>query len=390
MCDGVDNDCNGVVDDDAKFVPVLGEAPVLVSDPSFVFGSAGGIAFGGKAEGYVAAYTGEVAEGTKIFVRALSPNGVPLGTASAVNETKGDAAGGPVVWTGDRYGLAWTDRRTGDYEIFFNTLGPDGKKLGPDVRLSFADDFSIGPSIGWNGSDFHVVWEDRRSGKFAIYGRQVALDGNLATPEIVIAKEDDCESPSIAASAPGMGVLYRTGDSQDSAIVFRSLSAAFAEVGPPIVLAKDGNFETPQLVRNGDDFVAVWTKKAPHRVFGAVLGPKGEIKVAPAELSPPGGQNRAPYALPLGDRLVLVYSRQSDTGYDLWSRALSSTLVAEGEPALLTSGPGDDIAQALTFGPSGDIGVFFDGKIPSPKGGLATAAFFTRLSCAAGASPSKP
>ncbi len=385
VCDGVDNDCNGIVDDDAKFVPAPGEAPVLVSDPALKQAGAGGIAFAGKSAGYLAAYTGEDPKGSRVLVRPLDATGAPSGEPLSVLKDDGDGSGGPIVFTGDRYGIAWTDRRTGDYEIWFNTLAPDGKKLGPDVRLSYADGFSLAPTIAWNGTSFHVLWQDERDGFFEVWAREVSLEGAPLGKERLVAEDLGAEVPSASGSSAGMAVLYRTGDSVDSGIAFRTFDAGFEHVSAPVELVSGAVFESPYLVRSGDAYVALWVKKAPHRVFGAVLDTKGTLVVPAKELSAPGGQNRFPLALPLGDRVVLVHSRQGDDAYDLISRALDLSLQPLSEPQKITSSAGDEAAGALTFGPSGDIGVLFSGKIPKSGGGVKGAVFFSRLLCSAGA-----
>ena len=106
--------------------------------------------------------------------------------------------------------------------------------------------------------------------------------------------------------------------------------------------------------------------------------------VQAVEVSAPGGQNRGPLALPLGDRVVVTYSRQGTSGYDMFSRALSKTLVPLSDPQQITDGTGDDFAGALTFGPSGDLGVLYSGKVPKSGGGVKGAVFFSRLLCSAG------
>ncbi|MCC6646765.1 MAG: hypothetical protein IT374_14475 [Polyangiaceae bacterium] len=385
LCDGVDNDCNGVVDDEARFVPAPGEAPRLVSDPSLALASAGGLAFGDTSTGYISAYSAQLALGdTKLVVRELSATGGADGPPVAINETAGDAFGGPVVWTGDRYGVAWSDRRDGNYEIYFNTLAPDGHKTGPDVRVTSAPDFSLSPTLVWNGSTFHLVWQDRRSGSFELYGRQLSLDGALLGDEVVLPSAGGAESPWLAGSSSGLALIDRIGDSQDSAIELRRLGAGFVQEGPTLLLADHGRFEAPYVVKNGERYVALWVQKDPHRVFGAVLGPSGALEVPATELSPPGTQSRGPIALPLGDRLVLLYSRQSADGYELYSQPLTGALVADGAEAQLTSSPGDDFAAAMTFGAAGDVGVLFNGRLPDAGGGLKSAVYFSRLVCAAG------
>jgi hypothetical protein len=387
ICDGVDNDCNGVVDDNAKYVPV-GGAPVQVSEPGLSKAHAGGIAFAGKPGGYLASYSALTGGDTDLVVRTIDALGNPGPTSTPVNFTTGDAFPGPMVWTGDRYGMAWPDRRDGDWEIYFNTFAPDGAKLGPDVRVTDQPGFSLSPSLVWAGTSFLLAWQDDNDSPLTgslIYGRQLALDGTFIGEELQLTDQLDTESPSLAASPLAAGFAYRKGTSLEAEVLFQPLGLDFKPKGAPVTLAGGGeNYEAPTLIWNGSTFVATWNQKQPFSVFGAVLSPTGAVQVPKTELSPPGGSQRWVTGLPLGDRVIVVYGEQAADGYNLFSRTFSSALAPLSDPQQLTSSPGDDEVSAVVFGPGGDVGVFFTGRVQAQPKGLKDAAFFTRLQCQAG------
>src|SRR5207247_1490310 len=100
VCDGLDNDCNGVVDDGAQFSPV-GDA-VKVSDGTI--GDPQSLGYSGGS-GYMGVYSAEIDSRTSIYLQSLT--GAGERTSPAVKFTPGpaDAYGGPLIWTGDRYGI---------------------------------------------------------------------------------------------------------------------------------------------------------------------------------------------------------------------------------------------------------------------------------------------
>lgn len=388
LCDGVDNDCNGIIDDNASFIPLDGST--LVSDPASVLAGAGGL--GSTSSGFLATINAQDADDTKIYARPLDATGKPAAAASLVNPTTGDASGGPLVFTGDRFGLAWEDRRSGDYEIYFATLGPDGKKLRQDVRLTDAADFSVNPTIGWNGTTFSVVWQDRRSGDFTLRGQKLDLDGNKIGDDvpIVTSPGEDVESPSLAVSTSGTALAYRTGDSESSRVQVRILDDNLKLVGTATTLAENGRFEAVSVVPNGSDFLVTWGARDPFRIFGAILNKQGTVLVAPREISPPGGQSRIGVPVALGDRFVMVFGRVGSSGYDLFSLTLDQKLTATGPAALVSAGVGDELPSSVALGAKGSIGVLYNGKIPDPKGGVKGAAFFSRLECRGSSTTTPP
>lgn len=383
VCDGVDNDCNGIVDDGAIYTPPAALPPVLVSDASLPLATASSLARSPKSGGYLASYTGQGDGGhTKVTVRRLGDDGVPLASSVPVNLTLGDAEGGPLAWTGDRYGLAWSDRRLGNYTIWFAPLGPQGEKLGPDVQVSTGADFSINPALAWDGTSFLVVWQDRRSGSFAVWGRRLADDGTPQGAETLIADEDDAEGPTIAASSLGAVVVYRRGGVMESSIVARSLGPSLSAVGAPKSLDIHGHYAEPNVVRSGERFFASWVDADPqHHLRAAILDVDAGAVVGPQSLSLPTGDSRAPRAIGLGDRALVVYGRTLPaTGYDVWARTFDAKLAPMGDAVALTSSVGDELPDGVAFGHAGDIAVLFTGRIPATSG-YKPAVELTRLAC---------
>ena len=384
VCDGVDNDCNGIVDDGAIYLPVSGTLPVLVSDASLPIATATSLARAPGVAGYLASYTAQGLDGhTKVTVRRLGEDGVGLASGQAINLTLGDAEGGPLVWTGDRYGLAWSDRRTGDYEIWFSPLDKEGNKLGPDARVSFATGFSISPSLGWDGTSFYVVWQDRRAGTFAIWGRRIDDLGAPLGEETLLAAEDEAEAPSIAVSSSTLAVLYRRGGPTAGTIALRTFQPGLTAPSPPLVLAKDGPYAEPSLIVQGADLFATWVAAGQqHRVHGALLSSAGAAKIGPIELALPAGETRAPRALGLGDRIVLVYGHVSaGTGYDVWTSTLGANLASLGPPQPMTAASGDELPEGVAFGAGGDVAAVLTGRIPATGKGFKPAAEFGHLAC---------
>jgi hypothetical protein len=384
-CDGVDNDCNGVVDDNAAYVPVGADAVRI--DGEGAPAAPGGLAWSGSgATGYLATYTGTVSAKTRVFAQRLSVDGQKLGGPGQVTLVNADAAGGAVAWTGDRYGVVWADRRDGDYELFFNRLGPDGAKLGPDVQLSNAYGFSVYGSVVFNGLYFVVVWEDDRSGPFEVYGQRVDLDGKLVGGNVRLTTSTtyESEAPVLAVSQHGVGVAWHYGSGSVHRIMFRHFSPELEPLSKEVRLtAASATGRYPIIVWNKQSYVVAWfdIDHSPQAVYGAVVNEDGTVVVPATVLTNSPRHSRYPSLLPLGDRMLLVYSddRDQNLGYELYSRMLTSKLAPWMPEARLTFAQGESVYPTPAFGPSGDIGVLFrDDRLSAPH------VYFTRLRCQAG------
>jgi hypothetical protein len=382
VCDGIDNDCNGVVDDGATFVPT-GQLDVQVDQPGDDPAGPGGLAYSGaETSGYMSAYTATIAGKTKTLLQALSTSGDKLAERVQLTNINADASGGPLVWSGDRYGVAWMDRRHGDYEIYFNQLHPDGTKLYPDIRITNADGFSIYPSLAFNGLHFVVVWQDERDGGFAIWGQRIDLSGNLVGGNVkLVSQWGEAEAPSLAIGTKGMGIAWNHSDGSDvHAVRFRLFTPELAPSSDVINLTSSLSGVYPGVVWNKQSYVAAWFDKsaAPYAVYGSVIEESGAVTVASKLLTQSPKHSRYPSLLPLGDRLMMMYSddRDNNTGHELYARMFTATLEPLSAETRVTNAIGDSAYPVPSFGPAGDMGVLFRDE---RKDGHHV--YFTRLQC---------
>lgn len=391
ICDGVDNDCNGVVDDDASFVP-LDAQPVRVSTDDIPPASPSSLAYSGSS--YAAVYTG-TSSGFRVYRNLLSETGASIGDGQqSLTLNSADSTGGVAIWTGDRYGVAYQARFEGDYEVYFVTVDANGQPFGPPTRISDALGFSVNVELAWTGTRFVVAWQDERDGLFQIYARLVDLDGVPSSPETPLTQFGgfENESPVVAASSQGIGVAWLRSDlsSGVSSIEFQSFGFDLAPLSDRVSLS-DGTSEAvgPTIAWNDSEYVVAWFDKSrtPRGIWGAVVGAGGSVRVPakPVSNPPSNARSRYPAMRALGDRVLFVYSddRDQNQGYELYSRMLDASLEPlpsglSAEQRITTAG-GDSIYAKPAFGPDGDVGVLFR----DDRDG-AQHVWFTRLGCFAG------
>jgi hypothetical protein len=389
VCDGADNDCNGIVDDNAVFIPE-GLEPVQVSSRALDLAGSGGLAWSGTS--YVSTYYGETGSGISAFRNVLDETGNP-GTETPLTVTNSDSSGGPILWVGDRYGVVWQDRPDNDYEIFFRLLDESGGTVvTAPVQVSDGfGGFSVNPDIGWTGNNFVVVWQDEREGVFDVYGQILDIDGNLVGSDVKLTEAGNLknESPIVAASSEGIGVVWGRDAGPNGFVQFRTFDFQLQPVSEVIEL-NDGLSDAvyPVVVWNDGAYVIAWYDKSasPKAVYGAVVSPDGTVIVPAKPLTNPGGNNSRYVSLkPLGDRVLGVYSddRDLNTGYEVYARMVSETLDPIGEELRVTNAPGDSVYPRPAFGPEGDVGILFRDDRPTPSG-IEQRVWFTRLGCNAG------
>jgi hypothetical protein len=394
VCDGVDNDCNDVIDDNATFVPE-GVEPIRISTTDFGYADPAGIAYSG--ESYVAVYTS--GQGQRVFTTGLTPEGdkIPPGDVK-LTDVDADSFGGPLVWIGDRYGVVFQDRRFDNYEIFFTLLNDKGEKVIADVRLSSAFGFSLYPSIGWNGTEFIVVWQDERDGDnfYNVYAQRVSVDGVPIGGNVALTDDVDGygnEAPWVAVGDTSIAVVWGIGDSSFRWVRFQTFTNELEPIMPEPISLTDGqsNPRGQFVAWNEDNYVVAWHEESgeTRSIYAAVVEQNGTVSSQPTAISAPaaGGQSRFPHLKALGDRVLALYQDNRDTGkYELYARMVDENLQPITGEQRITFTPNDSTGPIAAFGPDGSIGVLFQ-DYDSATSPAEQQVFFTRLGCVAGTTP---
>jgi len=153
-----------------------------------------------------------------------------------------------VVWSGIHYLVSWADENVGGDPFFGCTVSPDrqlhgmllnsdGQRVGGEILkillLSSSSDSSVTVSVGWNGSEYLVLW--LQNGRLLAYS--VSPAGQLLT---------DPPGPYLIASPVdflyrvigGSGAFFVIWSERSGVFVKRVISGATADQGEPTVLGR--------------------------------------------------------------------------------------------------------------------------------------------------------
>ncbi len=387
ICNGRDDDRNGIIDDGFVWRAAPDPTAVLVSnlesEPS---------GFASNGERYLAFYEGSTGSALDVFATPLDEAGNRLRDEQPLTGLVSSAHGGTVhgraiAWAGDRYGVAWIDDRSNPYgQIFFNVLNLDGDRLVAD-DVSVRADWGFNPSLDWNGKRFVAVWSGPLSGPFqaangsTIFARPIEPDAALG------AQLTNCAAglptvqynPFVAAAADRTAAAWIGGDT--NGVYFALLDHDLKLVSGPLQLNADGapgDFVRLAKVQTG--WVAVWhgTAEGQRTIWGVQLDADGALIAPVRRIIDTPGHARYPFPISTGDRIIMVYSDDRDEGhgYDVFGVTLDASLAPLAGPDRLTDAPGDSIFPTASFGPHGDIGVIFR----DDRTGVGQV-YFTRLLC---------
>lgn len=368
VCDGADNDCDGVIDNGADYATFSDEeVPSIVRVASDSQNSSGrrGLAYGDGV--YVAGYWGNVGINLP-YLRGLDETGAEVFPETPLAQINGPSWGATLAWSGATFGATWSDPRIDDnYEIYFSRFDAKGNKLDPDLRVTEADDFSIHPRVIFDQGRFVVVWDDRRDeealGITRVMGQLIDSAGNAIGDNVELTGDfESAEYPQIAATSAAYGVVYTGLTGTEVTLVFRSFDKEFAALSPPLVLIPQ-DVRLPRITAAGDLFVVTWDEfgDAPGAaISGVVLNAAGQVLVGPTTITDGATFARTHSTLSLGDRLLLTWTDDLDGNYELYAKVLDLSLTDIEPRRRLTFDEADTIGSEIALGDRGKVGIMFD------------------------------
>lgn len=124
-----------------------------------------------------------------------------------------------------QHGVAWADARTGDLEIYFAVVDDNGNNLTGDVRVTSAPGNSINPSLVFTGSEFGLAWMDARTGNFEIFFARLAADGTKLGTDIQLTNDPHFStSPALAWNGSEYALVWTDFLSNGQGIYFARIS----------------------------------------------------------------------------------------------------------------------------------------------------------------------
>lgn len=392
-CDGVDNDCDGSVDNGALFNPST--TPALVLSEGAEQGSPGGLSFSDRGASYGAVFTQRLGSSQNTF-RSVQPQKAGAGPAVPVTEVNSDTFAGPIVGRGAVFATAWEDRRDRDYEIYFNRLNARGDKLGPDLRVTRAAGFSLRPTLielpTATSREYRLAWEDEREGGSGrIYGQSLDGSGAPLGDNVELTPSGlDPSSPSLALGTTRLGLLFNMATEGSRALAFRSFDFNFGD-GSDVLPVPADSPDAATLTANAGRFIVAWHVVLPDsrpgtQIWGSALSEDGTELIAPRPLTESAPFARYHSLVPLGDRFMLFWSEWRDGHYAIFANELTPDLEPLGLARRITPVGEEAYAPLAAFGPQGEIGVLFTGRSGSGQ----PQALFTSISCDPGDDISLP
>jgi len=379
LCDGVDNDCNGIIDDTQRYYGPNNGLPTVfwVSDSAKFQSYPAGMAYDGSK---FAITTGEQNERWQGVFHALASDGTIEVPATTLTSAANDSAAGPLVWTGSVFGTAWEDRRETSYDIYFNRLDGLGKKLHPDLRVTASMGFSIEPSLVYSGTEWLLAYsDDSDTGDFTIYTQRISQDATLiGLPTAITPPSIDARQPRLSKNSSGYGLFYYS--YTDKYFAYQKLDTNLAAVGAVVPL-EPGKDADVSIRWNGDRYILTWAVRIGDSygptIWAMSVDDAGRTLGSPRPITIGAGVARSPSIVGLGDRFMLLWTddRYSPKLLELSMQTFLNDFSALDVQQQITTLDSDSLDPVGVLG-GGALGILFRSHLSGPWH-----TYFTALRC---------
>ncbi len=370
VCDRVDNDCDNVVDNGLPILPSSGAlmTPVRIASEARVLSGSRGIAFGQGvfALGY-RARDRSLSE-NQSFIQWRDASGEILSGEGLVSSVNVGSYGTPLAWSGQHFGAAWQDARSGNYEVYFTLFDPSGQKRLSDLRLTDTPSSSWAPEVIYDQGRFVVLWQEilPLPGGPQIRAQLISADGELIGGNLELTPKDgkDYGFVAVEANRTGYGIVYTATNTRvpggNIEVEFRAFAKDLATpTSPPVQVVASGG-DRPKIAALGDNFLLTWDVQDRTAIWGAILSPEGAVLAGPAPVTPLGVAVRDNNLVSFGDRVVLAWAELSGENYDIFGTVIGEGLESLEPKRQLVGGAANSIEPRLVRGDNGFVGALFD------------------------------
>lgn len=199
----------------------------------------------------------------EIYFTRISPKGEKIGSDIRITKNPSDSEYASLVWTGSEFGLTWRDYWDENWYVHFTRISSTGKTIGSTVRVSDEGNESLLPSLVWTGSEFAVAWQSRKDEKDGIYFTRISSVGKRIGSHIKISNEAKrTRRPSLVWTGSEFAVVWEEKKHGNWEIYIAKVSSTGARTGGSIRVTNTAtDSETPSLVWTGYEFGVAWEEE---------------------------------------------------------------------------------------------------------------------------------
>ncbi len=244
----------------------------------------------------------------------LEPNGIAISTAANYQEEP------TISFDGTNYFIVWQDRRGGTYyDIYGTRVNQSGTVLNPSgIAISTAANNQTAPAIAFDGTNYLLVWEDYRNGNFDIYCTRVDQSGNVLNPNGIAISTNTADQlvPSVAFGGTNYIVVWVDNRNGSWDIYGARVTPTGTVLDPNGIPICTNNYTqlSPTVAFDGTNYVVIWedNRNGSWDIYGASVDLNGTVVSTFSVCSHTNNENDPALTIGTDSQIFTVYSRFTD------------------------------------------------------------------------------
>ncbi len=244
----------------------------------------------------------------------------PLGVA---NSESGPAVG----FDGTNYLVVWADGRNGDdTDLYGVRVSPSGNVIDSTaIAISTAPDSQLSPKIAFNGSVYLVVWLVEKSSVWEVGAARIDTAGNVLDPGGIRITGYTTDAPDVASDGSGFLIVWSE-DLNGPMQIEAARVDGLGNDGSAFTVSDSLPLQSkPSVAFDGLDYVVAWT--AEDSIRAARVSPSGTV-LDPASIvvrsgATPGSLWPPRVASSGGESLIVWSEGPSSSSSDVYGARLS-------------------------------------------------------------------
>jgi hypothetical protein len=237
-----------------------------------------------------------------------------------------------VAFDGTNYLVVWQDKRGGTYyDIYGQRVNTSGGLVGSEITISSALYNQQSPGVAFDGTNYLVVWQDRRGGSsYDIYGQRVNTSGGLVGSAITISNASGNQSaPSVAFDGTNYLVAWQDTSSYGYDICGIRVSTGGALVGSKITISNaTNNQQSPSVAYGNGYYLVAWQdyrNGTTCDIYGARVNTSGVV-YGPITISNATNNQQSPSVAYDGTNCLVAWQdyRNSTTYSDIYGARVNT------------------------------------------------------------------
>ena len=195
-----------------------------------------------------------------------------------------------IASDGSNYLVVWEEQRDSSFDIYGSLVDQNGMIQGQSgFPISIATNEQRHPSVAFDGNNYLVVWQDKRSGYYKIYGARVTPSGQVLDQDGILfypvpnIDPTNQIAPSVAFDGDNYLVVWGDVRKNQASHIYGTRVTPSGTVldisGFPISTAPSLQ-RSPSVVFDGTNYLVVWQDERNGNyddIYGARVSPGGQV-----------------------------------------------------------------------------------------------------------------